>query len=138
MRTYIRHPADIPVAIEIKANPQLQQRRISNVSYGGLAFISDVLLEPGAQIRVRIDVVDPIFEADAFVSYCRWESGQFMVGVEFIHRDDLFIARMVEQICHIQHYQQQVAAQEGRNLSEQEAASEWISKYASSFPRFGT
>ena len=138
MRTFIRHPADIPVEIEIKENPSHRQRRTSNVSYGGLAFMSDSLLEPGSQIRVRIDVVDPTFEADGFVTYCREESGQYLIGVEFINRDDLFIARMVEQICHIQHYKQQVAEQEGRKLSEQEAASEWISKYASSFPRFGT
>ena len=138
MRTFIRHPADIPVEIEIQASPQHRQRRTSNVSYGGLAFISDCMLEPGTQIRVRIEVVDPTFEADGFVTYCRQEAGQYQVGVEFIHRDDLFIARMVEQICHIQHYKQQVAALEGRKLSEQEAASEWINKYASRFPRWGT
>ena len=138
MRTYIRHPADIPVQIEVKSQPAQQQRRISNVSYGGLAFLSESCVEPGTQIRISIDVVDPCFEADGIVSYCRQKAGQYLVGVEFIHRDDLYIARMVEQICHIQHYKQQVASHEGRHLSAQEAASEWISKYASTFPRWGT
>ena len=138
MRTYIRHPADIPVEIEIQPNRLHKQRQTSNVSYGGLAFISDCLLEPGTQIRVCIAVVDPKFEADGFITYCRQECGQYLIGVEFMHRDDLFVARMVEQICHIQHYKQQVAAHEGRKLSAQEAASEWISKYASRFPRWGT
>lgn len=137
MRTFIRHPADIPVQIEIKSLQVHKQRQISNVSYGGLAFQSESFVEPGMQIRIRIDLVDPGFEADGIVMYCRQKSGQFLVGAEFINRDDLYIARMVEQICHIQHYRQQLAAQEGRILSVQEAASEWISKYAGTFPRWG-
>jgi len=138
MRTYIRHPADIPVQIELKSETANQRRQISNVSYGGLAFESDCIFETGAQIHICIDVVEPQFEAEGIVSYCRRKAGQYLVGVEFIHRDDLYIARMVEQICHIQHYKQLVAAQEGRELSAQEAAHEWISKYANRFPRWGT
>ncbi len=138
MRTFIRHPADIPVQIEITSLPEHKQRRIRDVSYGGLAYLSDDFVESGTQIRIRIDVVDPCFEAEGIVTHCRQKSGQYLVGVEFIHRDDLYIARMVEQICHIQHYKQQVARQEGRKLSAQEAASEWISKFANNFPRWGT
>ena len=41
---------------------------------------------------------------------------------------------MIEQICHIEHYRKEVARVEGRELSTQEAASEWISRYASDFP----
>jgi hypothetical protein len=138
MRTYIRHPADIPVQIEVQSHPQHRQRQISNVSYGGLAFLSDGCLETGAQIRICIDVVDPCFEAEGIVTHCRKKADQYLIGVEFIHRDDLYIARMVEQICHIQHYKHHVATHEGRRLSPQEAASEWISRYASTFPRWGT
>lgn len=138
MRTYIRHPADVPVQIETRTQAANQQRQISNVSYGGLAFESDSQIDPGTQIRICIEVVEPRFEAEAIVSYCRQKAGLYLVGVEFIQRDDMYIARMVEQICHIQHYKQQVAAQEGRDLSTQEAAREWISKFASRFPRWGT
>lgn len=138
MRTYIRHPADIPVHIVIQSQPAQSPRRIKNVSFGGLAFISEHFIDPGAQIRVCIDVVDPRFEAEGIVTYCRQKSDHYLVGVEFIYRDDLYIVRMVEQICHIQHYKQQVAAREGRSLSPQEAADEWISKYANRFPRWGT
>lgn len=137
MRTYIRHPADIPVQIEVKSQPALIQRRIRDVSYGGLAFESDAYIEPGVQIRIGIDVVEPRFEADGIVTHCRQKPGHYVVGVEFIWSDDLYIARMVEQICHIQHYKQQIAVQEGRKLSAQEAAKEWICKFASRFPRWG-
>lgn len=138
MRTYIRHPAEIPVQIELSSQAVNRHRQIRNVSYGGLAFESDCYIEPGSRVRIRIDVVQPQFEAEGIISYCRRKAGQYQVGVEFIQRDDLYIARMVEQICHIEQYRQQVAEQEGRELSAQEAAKEWISKYASRFPRWGT
>jgi hypothetical protein len=41
---------------------------------------------------------------------------------------------MIEQICHIESYRRDVAQQEGRQLTTEEAAVEWISRYASSFP----
>ena len=44
---------------------------------------------------------------------------------------------MVEQICHIEQYRREVLKKEGRRLSSEEAASEWIVKYASDFPDTG-
>ena len=41
---------------------------------------------------------------------------------------------MIEQICHIEHYRAEVEGKEGRELSSQEAAKEWISSYAGDFP----
>lgn len=135
MRTYIRHPAEIPVQIKFQTQTLKRFRQVSNVSYGGLAFDSDSYLEPGTQICICIDVVEPCFEAEAIVSYCRAAQGQYQVGAEFIKRDDLYIARMVEQICHIEQYRQ-LAEREGRKLTSQQAAAEWISKFASHFPRW--
>jgi hypothetical protein len=43
-------------------------------------------------------------------------------------------ARMVEQVCHIENYKKVVYQAEGRLLTAEEAAMEWISKYASQFP----
>jgi hypothetical protein len=138
MRNYFRHPTDIPVQIAIQSGPAPQLRQVDNLSRGGLAFMTDACLDTGTQIRLCIDVVDPHFKADAIVTHCRRRGEQFLVGVEFIHRDDLYIARMVEQVCHIQQYRKQIAQLEGRQLSTQEAASEWIRKYAGRFPRWGT
>ena len=46
----------------------------------------------------------------------------------------MFRARMVEQVCHIEQYKHQVLKKEGRKLSGEEAALEWIQKYAPQFP----
>ena len=50
---------------------------------------------------------------------------------------DAFLARMVEQICHIEDYRQSVCRVEGRRLSAEEAAVEWIAQYAAQFPDIG-
>jgi phage tail tape-measure protein len=41
---------------------------------------------------------------------------------------------MVEQLCYIEQYKQMVKTLEDRNISGEEAAMEWIEKYAGEFP----
>jgi hypothetical protein len=41
---------------------------------------------------------------------------------------------MVEQLLHIESYRREIEQQEGRPLTTEEAAREWIGRYASSFP----
>ena len=48
--------------------------------------------------------------------------------------EDVFRARMVAQVCYIEDYRRSIARAEGRELSSEEAAGEWIAKYASKFP----
>ena len=137
MRHFIRHPADIP--IEVTAGDQLVHatRHIHNVSLGGLAFQSDGELEPGIIVEVRIPFVRPIFETKARVVWCRVREGGFELGVAFLDPEDAFRARLVEQVCHIENYRKVVYQAEGRLLTAEEAAMEWISKYASQFPDAG-
>jgi hypothetical protein len=45
-----------------------------------------------------------------------------------------FILRMVEHICYIEHSRRTVRESQGRTLSSQEAAIEWIEYYADIFP----
>ena len=74
-------------------------------------------LDIGAIIELRIPTVDPPFEAHAKVVWCRPEYPKFLVGVEFLDKADAFRSRMVEQICTIEGYRQQVLREEGRDLS---------------------
>jgi hypothetical protein len=41
---------------------------------------------------------------------------------------------MVEQVCAIEQYRGEVLENEGRELTAQEAAAEWIGRYAGRFP----
>jgi hypothetical protein len=43
--------------------------------------------------------------------------------------------RMVEQVCHIEQYKKELFEDEGRALTGEQAAMEWIKRFAEGFPR---
>jgi len=134
MRSYIRHPFDIPIEVLPGKVETTSDKYLKNISHGGLAFNSEIELSLGTVVRIRINVVTPGLEVTGKVKWCKEAGDQFEVGLEFLDKDDEFQGRMIEQICHIEHYKNQIAANEGRDLTGQEAALEWIEKYADNFP----
>lgn len=135
MRRFIRHPVNIPIEVSITGyitSDELSQA--SDLGAGGLAFHSNQNIEPGTIVCIKIPYIQPEFETDAKVVWCRKRLKGTELGVEFLTLDDAFKARMVEQICYIENYQHAVKRREGRNLTIQEAAVEWVSKYAANFP----
>lgn len=133
-RKFIRHTADVPIEVRVVADGDATTRHGVNVSFGGLAFESDGYIEPGSTIDIRIAAVEPVFEAHARVAWCRRERTCFQVGVQFLDSSDAFRSRMIEQVCSIERYRREVRRNEGRILSTEEAAVEWINKYAGRFP----
>ncbi len=134
MRQYIRHPADIPIEVTCGHPPPQAIRHIRDVSHGGLAFPAAAQVEPGIIVDIRIPFVRPMFETKARVAWCSPCANGFELGVEFLDADDAFRARMVEQICHIENYRKSIRRTEGRELTAEQAALEWIGKYAAHFP----
>ncbi|MEY8879476.1 MAG: PilZ domain-containing protein [Leptothrix sp. (in: b-proteobacteria)] len=135
MRQYIRHPIDMP--IEIRTDPAGGASALAarDISVGGLALRSARAVAPGTPVEVRIPFVEPAFEARARVVWCRprQEAG-YDLGVTFLDAEDAYLARMVEQICHIEDYRRSVWRNEGRQLDPEQAAAEWIARYAAQFP----
>jgi hypothetical protein len=146
MRKFLRHPSDIPVTFSIAEIPSAgapepvsqhgdQHSDLNNVSVGGLSFCSRRPVDVGEYIDICIDSVRPAFRARGQVTWCRRQNGTFDVGIQFVEEEDAYRARMVEQVCHIEQYKKRVLEQEGRNLTGQQAAMEWITKYAADFPQ---
>ena len=135
-RKFIRHPSDIPIEIEHEEAgfPPGAAQRLKDICFGGLAFETDHGVHEGEFLKISIPVVSPTFEIRARVVWCRQINGHFDIGLEFVEPDKIYRARMVEQICHIEHYRHEVYEREGRELSSQQAAMEWIQKYAQEFP----
>ena len=136
-REFLRHTVRVPLEVHRVTDSSPLREQSVNVSHGGLAFLSSACPGVGDVLRLRIPVVEPVFEADARVAWCTSEDGKFLVGVEFLDSDDAFRSRMVQQVCSIENYRQEVQEREGRSLTTQEAASEWITKYAGRFPDSG-
>lgn len=133
MRTFIRHPSDIPIEIYEADSSERNEKVLNNVSLGGLCFTSKSSYNERTMIRIKIALVSPVFEAVGRVVWCREENGHFDIGIEFNETRDAFRARMIEQVCHIEHYKREIREREGRILTGTEAALEWIGKYANTF-----
>lgn len=156
VREFIRHTINFPIEfrlLEDDEHPDASQlpdlidhgadakRTVGesvNVGFGGLAFESNFCPKIGDLIEIRIPTVNPPFIAKASVAWCRTEpDGGYMIGASFLDASDAFRSRMVQQVCSIENYRKEVSANEGRELTVQEASNEWISKYAGRFPTAG-
>jgi Tfp pilus assembly protein PilZ len=134
MREYIRHPSSIPLEVKIADLPDPQSEYMNNISLGGLSFHSKNKLDDGALIVIRIPMLKENVQINGQVAWCRKHESSYEVGVRFRDREEAFRTRMVEQICHIEQYRREVMERERRQLTSEEAAIEWIKKYAASFP----
>lgn len=133
MRQFIRHPSSIPLEYSVKDIPSDPQSML-NISEGGLSFISKNRLELGSLITITIKTLKPDTQLIGRVVWNNeLDSGEYLVGVKFTESEH-YRARMVEQICYIEQYRRRIFEEEGRDLSSEEAANEWISHYASRFP----
>ncbi len=133
-REFIRHPTDIPIEVSLSSDQGSVQPRLSNISEGGLAFIQNQRFPPGVILQVRIPFIEPPLTVNAQVVWCHDHESQYEIGVRFLEWSDAYKVRMVEQVCHIEQYKRHVERTEGRRLTGEEAASEWIEKFASEFP----
>jgi len=135
MRSFIRHPSNIPIEYQMDMEGSGAGREcLSDIGHGGLSFSSARELTVGGLITIRITQLQPVFEVEGRVAWCRPEGDGFAIGVSFLQADDCFRVRMVEQVCHIEHYKSEILATEGRVISGEQAAREWISRFAGSFP----
>jgi len=132
MRKYIRHPSDIP--IEIDGVDMQDVESLHDVSFGGLSFISKNRIKPDSKISITIKFVTPSFVSLTIVKWCRKHGDHYDIGVSFCDLEDAYRARMIEQVCHIEHYKREVLIKEGRKLTGEQAALEWIQRYAAKFP----
>ncbi len=135
-RQYVRHPSDVPICWSL-ANVAIQgSEYLKNVSEGGLAFMSLTELALGSTVDIQIPAIDPQVSLKGVVVWCEaCTSQQYEIGVRFIDANNHFRMRMVEQICHIEHFKREIFETEGRIISGEDAALEWISRYAKDFPQ---
>ncbi len=133
-RDFLRHTINVPLEVHRVGETATTREQSVNVSFGGLAFLSETCPQTGEVLRLRIPTVDPPFEGQARVAWCRPESGRFLVGVQFMDSTIAFQSRMVQQVCSIENYRNEIEEREGRSLTTQEAAAEWIEKFGGRFP----
>lgn len=133
-RAYLRHPTDVPIRIDALPIHERATQRMKDVGLGGLSCRATCELDVGTLVEVSIDIVKPPFHAEGRVAWCKHHNGFHELGIQFMRLEDAFAARMVEQVCHIEHYRNEVLAREGRVIDSNTAACEWIQMHAADFP----
>jgi len=135
MRRYLRHPSDVPIRYHLGEVVANRHDYLLNIGQGGLCFTSNRALPVGARIQIEIPIAEPAFRAEGIVAWSHARDGDFETGVRFAGAETEYNLRMVEQLCQIEHYRREVREREGREISSEEAALEWIRQYAADFPR---
>ena len=134
MRSFIRHAANMPIEFNIQSQNAHQEQSMQNVSTGGLCFFSDIEIPSGTHLSVNIPNLKYPFVEECLVMWCRKVKEKYEVGVKFNDNKTSFRMRMIEQICYIKKYREDMISS-GRILGWEDASQEWIEKYAKDFPQ---
>ena len=86
-------------------------------------------------MKISFPVLDPEHSINGMVVWNKKSGEGFEIGLEFQEANGLYRLRMIEQLCHIERYRSELE-QQGRKLTSEEAAKEWISLYAKDFPTY--
>lgn len=138
-RKYLRHPFSIPIKLEMPAEPQTGVSESTDISQGGLSFLWNTSLSRGSRLHITIPVKEKRFELNARVAYSHEDAVHprlFRTGVKFTDIDSAFKAKLAEETLEILSYQKRLSREAGRDVPVEEAAKEWISKYAANFSSF--
>lgn len=133
MRRYLRHPSEMPVELVLRKQDFLPTQRLHNISLGGVACNSSRGFRRGTAIELRIPLFGEQARYPGVVAWCQKRTEDYLVGVAFLDEDTLFRARMVEQVCQIEHYRHVRELATGEHLPIEAVAQEWIALHAADF-----
>lgn len=142
-RRFIRHPSTIPLRCRKTGHSIDTEGLLHDIDEGGLRFVApegfvrgDLLEIEFPSLRgdgsLRGEVMWACTHRDAVAGE---GEGGYETGMRFLSHRSMQKARVIEQICHIEAYRQEQRRDHGRELTANEAAREWIERYARDFPR---
>ena len=135
IRRHVRHVTGIPVEVRLEYHDDYhgEDDTITNVSLGGLCFVASDRLDVDESVQVRFPVLNQEQRLNGKVVWCNKTARGYEVGLEFDDPEEVGRLRMIDQICQIESFRQQVEKTDGRKLSSEQAAREWVSRYAGDF-----
>ncbi len=133
MREFLRHPSDIPVDVRILRDPDSRQAQLKDISVAGLCCRVSRPIASGSHVEFTVPSLDSDYCGRGIVIWCRPLEESYQLGIQFLSDRDSYRARMVAQLCQIEHYRREVEHREGRYMDGEQAAMEWINRYAEDF-----
>ncbi|MBI1977515.1 MAG: PilZ domain-containing protein [Candidatus Omnitrophica bacterium] len=146
-RSFVRHNVELPVKCRIlgeQKEPEpltLQAGRsnkIKDISEGGLLFFSTERFKTGTLLELTFPVRSKVFTMQGRVVHAsrNGQSKLYRTGICFSKADSMFKVKMIEQLHQIEEYRQLLSEEEGRIVSEEEAAQKWIEQHSGEFAEF--
>ncbi|MDX1757061.1 MAG: PilZ domain-containing protein [Marinobacter sp.] len=132
MRRFIRHPTGFPILVFAMDSADGEEASMCDISQGGLACNVKRKLGPGAVVALGIPSLEDSYRFSGRVVRCSRCADGYRIGIRFNDETESFKSKMVEQVCQIEHYRQELR-REGRELDSETAAQEWIERFGSQF-----
>jgi hypothetical protein len=131
-RAHPRHVSDLPVVVSFGEVLASESTYLNDISAGGVGFNAMVPLEPGAVLILQLPPGRPVLSTPVRVVWCRQVGLHHAVGAEFLSKNVALRDRIVEMVRQIDDYRS-ATARDGRSLSAQHAAIEWIDRFGKDF-----
>ena len=146
-RSSVRHAIELPIRYRVlTASKQIsgslsQPTRLpktKNISDSGLLFLSSEYFKVGTLLELSLPVKEKVLTIEGRVVHASQdsESGFFRTGISFSKPDSVFKVKMAEQVYQIDQYRKFLSKEEGRAVSEEEAAHRWIEEHSGDFAEF--
>ncbi|MBO6752144.1 MULTISPECIES: hypothetical protein [Spongiibacter] len=132
MRGYIRHPDAIPVEVVPVDNDMLPD----SAELPGLCCRVERPFARGSAVRFTLPSMPVDFTGIGRISCCCRHGDSWLARISLSSEQALYHLRMVEQLCQIEAYRHCVSEHQGRQLNAEQAAAEWISRYAADFDQY--
>lgn len=123
----------MPVELIVRKQACLPRQRLHDISLGGVACNSSRSFRRGTEVEMHIPLLGDQARYPGVIAWCHKLPNDYLVGISFIDEDTLFRARMVEQVCQIEHYRHQRELELGKPLAVEAVAGEWIAQHAAEF-----
>ncbi|MBR9884413.1 hypothetical protein [Marinobacterium lacunae] len=130
--SYIQHPDNTPLSLDARPSSPPETPPLPL----GLICNSLNKMPNGTLVEISSPRLAPDMRGIGQIIWCRRLGKGYQLGVAFYTSDDLYAIRMMEQLCHIEHYRH-ILVTEGQSLTLECAAREWIEKFAEHFPTDG-
>ena len=102
-----------------------------SIKDGHLGFMADIAFETRETAFLAVHFFGRSFDVDVLILRCENDGNQFYLQLQ-ITAEIALKARILLQLAEIVHYRKKMLHQ-GRDLTVDEAAAEWIARYAEGF-----
>lgn len=132
---FVAHPRELPLDITLIEDQPFPAICENRDGFVGITYLSHNPFTNGCSVQITLEEIDPNFCVSGRIASCDKEGEEYRIAIEFPTKEECYCVRMIEQLSQIEHYRRQ-AKNQGRRLNYNEAAAEWIQKFAASFPAF--